>query len=89
MNYSLNVGVNWRDFDFSMLWQGSALGSMEYKEPLYSIWGDMGGGILEQYTDRWHPVNRLQIHTIPQLNGYPATMPTQVAILAATLHSTA
>lgn len=57
MNYSLNVGVNWRDFDFSMLWQGSALGSMEYKEPLYSIWGDMGGGILEQYTDRWHPVN--------------------------------
>lgn len=57
MNYSLNVALNWRDFDFSMLWQGSALGSMEYKEPLYSIWGDMGGGILEQYTDRWHPVD--------------------------------
>ena len=30
---------------------------MQYKEPLYSIWGDMGGGILQQYTDRWHPVN--------------------------------
>lgn len=57
MNYSLNVAVNWRDFDFSMLWQGSALGSMQYKEPLYSIWGEQGGGILEQYTDRWHPVD--------------------------------
>lgn len=59
MNYSLNIGVNYRDFDLSMLWQGSALGSMEYKEPLYSIWGDNGGGILQQYTDRWHPVDPL------------------------------
>lgn len=57
MNYSLNASLAWNGLDFSMLWQGSALGSMEYKEPLYSIWGDMGGGILQQYTDRWHPVN--------------------------------
>lgn len=57
MNFSLNLGVQWRDFDFSALLQGSALGSMEYKEPLYSIWGEMGGGILEQFTDRWHPVD--------------------------------
>lgn len=57
MNFSLNIGVQWKDFDFSALLQGSALGSMEYKEPLYSIWGDMGGGILQQYTDRWHPVD--------------------------------
>ena len=59
MNYSLNASLAWKGLDFSMLWQGSALGSMEYKEPLYSIWGDMGGGILEQYTDRWHPVNAM------------------------------
>lgn len=57
MNFSLNLGVNWRDFDLSMLWQGSAMGSMEYKEPLYSIWGENGGGILNQYTDRWHPAD--------------------------------
>lgn len=56
MNYSLNIGLDWKDFDFNALLQGSALGSMEYKEPLYSIWGTNGGGILEQYTDRWHPV---------------------------------
>lgn len=55
MNYSLNLSAQWRDWDLSMLWQGSALGSMEYKEPLREIWGDSGGGVLEQYTDRWHP----------------------------------
>ncbi len=53
MNYSLNVGAQWRDWDFNMLWQGSALGSMKYEEPLYEIWGQ--GGVLEQFTDRWHP----------------------------------
>lgn len=57
MNYSLSAGVQWRDWDFSMLWQGSALGSMEYKEPLREIWGDEGGGVLQQYTDRWHPAD--------------------------------
>lgn len=57
LNFSLNVGMEYKNFDFSMLLQGSALGSMEYKEPLYSIWGTNGGGTLTQYLDRWHPVN--------------------------------
>lgn len=57
MNFSLNVEMAYRNFDLSILFQGSALGSMEYREPLYAIWGDNGGGILEQYTDRWHPVD--------------------------------
>lgn len=57
LNFSLNASVAWKGIDFSVLFQGSALGSMEYKEPLYSIWGENGGGILEQYTDRWHPVD--------------------------------
>lgn len=57
LNYSLNIGLEWKNIDFSMLLQGSALGSMEYKEPLYSIWGTNGGGTLEQYTDRWHPTD--------------------------------
>lgn len=35
------------------------MGSMEYREPLYSIWGANGGGTLEQYLDRWHPVDPL------------------------------
>lgn len=56
LNYSLSFDASWRGFDFSMLWQGSAMGSMSYEEPLYSIWGSNGGGALEQYWDRWHPV---------------------------------
>ncbi|MDE5880714.1 MAG: TonB-dependent receptor [Muribaculaceae bacterium] len=54
MNFSLDVNVLWKGFDFNMLWQGSALGSMSYQEPLFSVWGQNGGGVLEQFTDRWH-----------------------------------
>ncbi len=57
MNFSLDLSVNWRDFDFNMLWQGTAMGSMQYQEPLYAIWGQTGGGVLEQFTDRWHTVD--------------------------------
>ena len=55
LNYSLSFGASWRNLDFSLLLQGSAMGSMSYQEPLYSIWGQNGGGTLEQYLDRWHP----------------------------------
>ena len=57
VNFSLNMNFEYKNFDLNLLWQGSALGSMEYKEPLYSIWGTNGGGTLEQYLDRWHPVD--------------------------------
>lgn len=55
MNYSLAFNCEYKGFDFSMLLQGSALGSYMYDEPLYSIWGSNGGGALEQFTDRWRP----------------------------------
>lgn len=56
-NYSLSFDATYKSLDFSVLLQGSALGSMEYKEPLYSIWGTNGGGTLTQYLDRWRPVD--------------------------------
>lgn len=56
MNYSLAFNCAWKGLDFSILFQGSALGSYMYDEPLYSIWGSNGGGALEQFLDRWHPV---------------------------------
>ncbi len=59
MNFSLSYDCSYRNFDMNLLFQGSALGSMEYKEPLYSIWGSNGGGTLVQYLDRWHPVDPL------------------------------
>lgn len=59
LNYSLSLDCSYKSFDLNLLFQGSALGSMEYKEPLYSIWGSNGGGTLVQYLDRWHPVDPL------------------------------
>ncbi len=56
MNYSLSFNCAWKGLDFSLLFQGSALGSYMYDEPLYSIWGSNGGGALEQFLDRWRPV---------------------------------
>lgn len=57
LNYSFTFDANYKNFDLSFLLQGSALGSMQYKEPLYSIWGTNGGGTLQQYLDRWHPAD--------------------------------
>ena len=57
VNFSFSYGCSYKSFDMNFLLQGSALGSMEYKEPLYSIWGSNGGGTLVQYLDRWHPVD--------------------------------
>lgn len=54
MNYSLSFNGAWKNLDFSILLQGSALGSMSYAEPYYSIWGN---GVLEMFLDRWHPVD--------------------------------
>jgi TonB-linked SusC/RagA family outer membrane protein len=59
LNFSLNLDVAYKNFDLNVLFQGSALGSMEYTEPLYNIWGEYGGGTLEQYLDRWHPEDPL------------------------------
>ncbi len=56
MNYSLQFSCDWKGLDFSVLFQGTAMGSYMYDEPLYSIWGSNGGGALDMFMDRWHPV---------------------------------
>ena len=59
LNYSLDFRFGWKNLDFSMLLQGSALGSYCYEEALYNIWGNASGagGVLEQYLDRWRPAD--------------------------------
>lgn len=57
LNYSMNFDFDYKNFDLNILFQGSALGSMQYEEPLYAIWGSNGGGALVQFLDRWHPVD--------------------------------
>jgi TonB-linked SusC/RagA family outer membrane protein len=57
VNFSLGFNGAYKSFDLNFLFQGTALGSMQYREPLYAIWGTNGGGTLTQYLDRWHPVD--------------------------------
>ncbi len=57
LNFSFNFDASYKSFDLSFLFQGTALGSMQYLEPLRAIWGTNGGGVLEQYVDRWHTVD--------------------------------
>lgn len=57
LNFSYSFDASYKRFDLSFLLQGTALGSMQYMEPLYGIWGSNGGGVLEQYVDRWRPVD--------------------------------
>ncbi|MCD9018816.1 TonB-dependent receptor [Fulvivirgaceae bacterium QH1ED-6-2] len=57
LNFSMGADFTYKNFDLNFLFQGTAMGSMAYKEPLYAIWGTNGGGTLEQYLDRWHPVD--------------------------------
>ncbi len=73
VNFSFGLEASYKNFDLNLLFQGSALGSMEYKEPLYSIWGPNGGGTLTQYLDRWHPVDPLADPYDPEtewISGY-------------------
>ncbi len=55
LNYSLAIDGGWKSLDFSILFQGSALGSVQFGEPQLGVWGQHGGGMLEQFWDRWHP----------------------------------
>lgn len=73
LNFSLAYDASYRNFDLSFLFQGTAMGSMEYKEPLYAIWGTNGGGTLEQYLDRWRPVDPIADPYNPEtqwISGY-------------------
>ncbi|MDR1723297.1 MAG: TonB-dependent receptor [Tannerella sp.] len=58
LNFSLNGNLQWKGFDFDMLWQGSALGSLVYGEQLREpLWGSGESSAMAQFTDRWHPAD--------------------------------
>lgn len=57
LNFSMGADVQYKAFDLNFLLQGTAMGSMQYQEPLYRIWGTNGGGTLTQYLDRWRPAD--------------------------------
>ncbi|KFC34539.1 hypothetical protein FF18_07595 [Elizabethkingia anophelis] len=73
--FGLNLNVNWKGFDFSVLFQGAAnfnqYFSNEYQNPLYN-----GANSLDMFMDRWHRQDPYD-PTSPWVPGkFPATWPT-------------
>lgn len=58
MNFSLIFDGSYKNFDLSFLFQGSAMSSLVYGEQLREpMWGNGESGAMEQFMDRWHPVD--------------------------------
>lgn len=58
MNFSLIFDASYRNFDLNFLLQGSAMSSLVYGEQLREpMWGSGESGAMEQFMDRWHPVD--------------------------------
>jgi TonB-linked SusC/RagA family outer membrane protein len=58
LNYSLSFNGTWHGIDLYLLFQGSAMGSVQYQEQfLEPMWGDTNAGTMEQFMNRWHPTD--------------------------------
>lgn len=58
INFSLNIGADWRGFDLSLLFQGAAMQYNRYIEQLREpMWGNDYSNALDYFMDRWHPVD--------------------------------
>ncbi len=58
MNFSLILDASYKGFDLNLLLQGSAMSSLIYGEQLREpMWGSGNSGAMEQFMDRWHPVD--------------------------------
>lgn len=58
MNFSFIFDGSYKGFDLNFLLQGSAKTSLIYGEQLREpLWGNSNSGAMEQFMDRWHPVD--------------------------------
>lgn len=57
LNFSLNLGADYKGFDFSALLQGTTKSYVEYADQLATPFPWGYGNILDIYQDRWHPVD--------------------------------
>jgi TonB-linked SusC/RagA family outer membrane protein len=56
ITYGFTIGAAWKGIDLSMTWNGAGKVYVSYFEQLNTpLWA--GGGALEQFMDRWHPVD--------------------------------
>lgn len=56
INYGLSANFSYKGIDLFLLFQGSALSTVQYVEQLYMpLWGNSESGAMVQFMDRWHP----------------------------------
>jgi len=56
ITYGFTIGASYKGFDLSMTWNGAGKVYVSYFEQLNTpLWA--GGGALQQFMDRWHPVD--------------------------------
>lgn len=57
-NFSLSLNAEWRGFDLTALFQGSAFSHVKYDEQLYiPMWGNDNSNALKYFMDRWRPTD--------------------------------
>jgi TonB-linked SusC/RagA family outer membrane protein len=71
MNYGLTLSANWKGIDFSMLFQGAALFSMQLQN-LYTMMFSQGANIPAYYMDRWHRADPYDANSEWIPGKYPA-----------------
>lgn len=58
INFSLNIGANWKGFDLNVLLQGTTMQYNRYIEQLREpMWGNAYSNALGYFMDRWHPTD--------------------------------
>ena len=58
MNFSLDLGAQYKGFDLNVLFQGSAMVYCAYGEQLREpLWGSDYSNAMTQFMDRWHPTD--------------------------------
>lgn len=56
INFGLSIGANYKGFDLDLLFQGVGMKWISYPEALASPL-NFNGNALDQFMDRWHPVD--------------------------------
>ena len=58
INFSLNVGADYKGFDLNLLFQGAGMSYVRYIEQLREpMWGNDLSNALDYFMDRWHPAD--------------------------------
>lgn len=82
MNFSLDLGAQYKGFDLNILFQGAAKEYCAYGEQLREpLWGSDYSNAMTQFMDRWHPVDpkadpyNPNTQWVSGYNAYTGSMP--------------